>query len=472
MSDITKGFTFDNFDNKTVTDTRLNALVDEAVINNGVITTAKLDDLAVTDEKLAAGAVTTPKIVDLAVTTDKLANNVISTGKIADDAVTTAKIDDLAVTTAKLADQSVTPEKIEDLAVITQKIASQAVTTAKIEESGVTTAKLATEAVTTDKLAPDSVTTGKIVADAVTTPKIEALAVTTAKIDNLAVTEFKIADDAVITAKINNNAVTTGKIDDLAVTTSKIGSLAVTTAKIDNGAVTSEKIANDAVGIAQIAPAFQLTPAGVMIAWWGTSLPSGHWVWANGQSIGDSTSVGTQLTTDSCETLFKLLWGAGATAFQVYDETGDPIAHGANADADWDAHYSIATPDMRGRVGAGADAMGAASAASRLTTDTAGFNANGDAIGTSGGAEKHDHDAATGDSNGLTARISFTATDAFHIRMDTRSTATWTPSRDREITETTGTPNAEGSTGAIVQGNTSESSSIQPTIICGYIIAY
>lgn len=59
-------------------------------------------------------------------------NTYVDTPQIEDLAVTTAKLDDLAVTTPKIADLAVTTIKLDDLAVTTPKIADLAVTTFKM----------------------------------------------------------------------------------------------------------------------------------------------------------------------------------------------------------------------------------------------------------------------------------------------------------------------------------------------------
>jgi hypothetical protein len=102
-------------------------------ITDSAVTTAKINDAAVTAAKLASDSVITVKILDANVTAAKLAT----------DSVTTVKIVDANVTAAKLASDSVTTVKILDANVTAAKLASDSVTTAKILDANVTFAKLA-----------------------------------------------------------------------------------------------------------------------------------------------------------------------------------------------------------------------------------------------------------------------------------------------------------------------------------------
>jgi hypothetical protein len=83
---------------------------------------------------LADNAVETAKIKDLNVTTDKLAADAVTNAKLADDAVETDNIKDLNVTTAKLAADAVTNAKLADDAVGTENILDEAVTLAKLQQ--------------------------------------------------------------------------------------------------------------------------------------------------------------------------------------------------------------------------------------------------------------------------------------------------------------------------------------------------
>ncbi len=93
-------------------------------IPSDAITSAKINDGAVTTDKLADTSVTTAKIHNGAVTTAKIEDEGVSTAKIGNLAVTTAKIDTGAVTSAKIGDSAVTGTKINDGAVSYNKLAS------------------------------------------------------------------------------------------------------------------------------------------------------------------------------------------------------------------------------------------------------------------------------------------------------------------------------------------------------------
>lgn len=152
----------------------------------------------------------TAHIADLAVTNGKIANLSVDTAKISDAAITNAKIGNLAVNSAKIVDLAVTNGKIGNLAVTEGKIANLAVTNAKIGDLAVNSAK------------------------------IGSLAVTEAKIGNLAVTEGKIANLAVTNAKIANLAVNTAKIADAAITNAKIANLSAD--KINTGTLNAANV--------------------------------------------------------------------------------------------------------------------------------------------------------------------------------------------------------------------------------------
>ena len=111
------------------------------------IKTKFIENLAVTNAKVATDAVTAVKIAADAVTTVKILDSNVTANKLASDSVTTVKILDSNVTNSKLATDSVTAIKI----------AADAVTTVKILDGNVTNVKLAS-GIDATKIADGSVT--------------------------------------------------------------------------------------------------------------------------------------------------------------------------------------------------------------------------------------------------------------------------------------------------------------------------
>jgi len=99
----------------------------------------------------------------------------------------------------------------------------------------------------------------------------------------------------------------------------------------------------------------------------------------NGLSIGQTGSSATELAGPKAQALYEYLWAFPNILL-------DSASKGANANADFLALKRLVLPDMRGRVIAGMDDMGAA-AANRLTSTF--FGASGIVLGNVGGNEKH-----------------------------------------------------------------------------------
>lgn len=122
------------------------------------------------------------------------------------------------------------------------------------------------------------------------------------------------------------------------------------------------------------------SPVGATMDFVGSSAPNG-WVMASGRTIGNASSGATERANADCYNLFVLLWQSMANAQA-------PVVggRGASADADWSANKAITLPDARGRVVAGKDNMGGATA-SRLTS--AGSGIDGTTLGAAGGTQTH-----------------------------------------------------------------------------------
>ena len=96
------------------------------------VSTAQIEDRAVTERKIAAGNITTELLADDAVTMAKIANGAVGSDQLANDAVNTINIRNNAVTGGKLDSNAVATGNINDLAVTTPKIADDAVTEDKL----------------------------------------------------------------------------------------------------------------------------------------------------------------------------------------------------------------------------------------------------------------------------------------------------------------------------------------------------
>jgi hypothetical protein len=150
----------------------------------------------------------TAHIADLAVSTAKIANLGVSTAKIADLAVTNAKIGNLAVNTAKIADLAVTTAKIANLAVTNAQIAS--LDAGKINTGTLNAARIAAGSIASDRL---SIANGFI-----QTAMIRDLAVTNAKIsalDAAKITTGTLNANRIAANSITSNHVTTNFLQAL-----------------------------------------------------------------------------------------------------------------------------------------------------------------------------------------------------------------------------------------------------------------
>jgi len=155
-------------------------------------------------------------------------------------------------------------------------------------------------------------------------------------------------------ATTDNSTLTLGssklKVKDAGITATQLATDSVITAKIQNGAVTAAKLDSAAVSV--------LMPTGSIMSFAGATAPSVDWLLCDGAAIARQAS-------NSNTPLFTLLgetYGAG------------------------DGSSTFNIPDLRGRVIAGQDDMGGASA-NRLTGQSGGVN--GDNLGASGGTETH-----------------------------------------------------------------------------------
>lgn len=208
----------------------------------------------------------------------------------------------------------------------------------------------------------------------------------------------------------DNSTLTLGssklKVKDAGITSTQLATDAVITAKIQDGAVTAAKLDAAAVSV--------LMPTSTILPYAASAAPTGYLL-CDGAAISRTTY----------STLFGLLGttygaGDGSTTFNI--------------------------PDLRGRVIAGQDDMGGASA-NRLTGQTGGVD--GDVLGGSGGAETHTLSIAEMPAHTHT----YTAHDALG------ATGSGGDAQLRTATESTSSTGGGGA-----------HNNVQPTIILNYII--
>ena len=229
------------------------------------------------------------------------------------------------------------------------------------------------------------------------------------------------------------------------VATANIDDDAVTNAKLADDAVNTDQIADDAVTAAKVADALQtlLTPTGSLVPFAGSSAPTG-WLFCYGQAVSRTTysALFTALGTTYGS-------GDGSTTFNL--------------------------PDLRGRVIAGKDDMGGASA-NRLTDQTGGLN--GDTLGDSGGSETHTLTEAqlpahTHTVNSVTVYGGFGTGTGGSDNFAGLSYTSGSNFDTVSVTATTGTTGtgAQSHTASLANtGSGSAHNNVQPTFILNYII--
>ncbi|MEM8762483.1 MAG: hypothetical protein AAGD88_01640 [Bacteroidota bacterium] len=246
-------------------------------VNTNGIDTNELADLAVTNAKINDDAITTDKILDNDVGTDDLANNSVTTLKIADDAVTRDQIDGNIAGTGlnQAADGSLEIDvaALNGDGTLGSLAGTIAITgtpvNALFEDVNI---EVATDAITNVEMADDAVDTNEIRDDAVTNIKLANNAVSTVKIQDDAVTRDKIAPNVAGTGllqaadgslqvdvgSVNGDGTLSSPTGTIAFTGTPINALfenvgvdvadnSITNAKMTNDAIDTDELVNDAV---------------------------------------------------------------------------------------------------------------------------------------------------------------------------------------------------------------------------------
>ena len=215
----------------------------QTTIDNAVIKTANIVDLAVSEAKIGSLAVSSAKIQELAVTTAKIANLAVSEAKIGDLAVTSAKIKDAAITSAKIGEAAIGTAHIGDGVITNAKIGF-------LSADKINTGTLDAATVNVINLNANNITTGKLDASLVNVANLNATNITSgtlnaARIGAGAITADKIASNAITADKISAGAITASKIASKAITADKLNVTELSALSSDLGTVTAARIEND-----------------------------------------------------------------------------------------------------------------------------------------------------------------------------------------------------------------------------------
>ena len=290
----------------------------ELEVKDASITTAKIQDLAVTNAKIGNAAVDTAKIKDASITSAKIGNGAIGTAQITDAAIVAAKIKDGEIVNAKIANATIDAAKIKSVNANT--ITAGKINTSNVEVSS-TSGNMSLRNNTMQIKDAQNVVRVQLGEDAT---KDYGLIIR----DNQGNTMW---DFTGATAKgIQNNAVTTDKIKDESITSSKlvIDEIWANEAFINNfqaqeinaNQITTGKITGEYIDITGLVSFDSLDPS-ISENFIPTKDENGNItkVWIDGKNIYAHSITGDQINTrgftasdDKGETTFNIDKNDGA----------------------------------------------------------------------------------------------------------------------------------------------------------------
>ena len=231
-----------------------------AGVADGAITNTKLAADSITPDKLdgvTTGATESNKVITLdadgtGFTTSTggsstPANNSITTAMLQNDVITAAKVEDGAIGSDALASDSVINSKVSDGAIHTDNLADSSVTADKIGSDAIDGTKISDDSIGSEHIIDGAIGTSALAATSVTSAKLGLGSVTSAKLGSSSVTSTKVSAGAIGTTALAADSVTAAKIADGEIGTSAIASGAVTNGKIATGAVSSSSMASNAI---------------------------------------------------------------------------------------------------------------------------------------------------------------------------------------------------------------------------------
>ena len=187
---------------------------DDISIADSGVTTAKLNDGAVTSSKLSASAVQTSNVGDAQITQAKLANDSVGADQVIDGSIGTVALASASVTEAKIGDAQISTAKLQDASITNAKLGSAVVQTSNVGDAQITQAKLANDSVGANQIADAAINDSAM---------FSAGVVDSAALASASVSSAKISAGAVGTSALASTSVSTAKLQDSSVTAPKLG---------------------------------------------------------------------------------------------------------------------------------------------------------------------------------------------------------------------------------------------------------
>lgn len=218
---------------------------DAVTVVAGGIGNSELATDAVQQDNVQDGSISTSKLQGLSVTNDKLAGNITGT-KIADNTFTENLYGNQSIPSTAYKLRSIQSSNIGLAEVAQENLATGACGTDQIENqvidgsihiqpSSLIAQNFATNSVNDDALAPSSVGSSQLKANAVLTSRVANGQITSAKLDSTA------SSEAVTTDVVRDSAITQVKIAPSSIDESRLIDASVTNSKLANASITSNK---------------------------------------------------------------------------------------------------------------------------------------------------------------------------------------------------------------------------------------
>ena len=220
-------------------------VADQVTVVAGGIGNTEMGTDAVAESNVQDGAISTAKVQSLAITNDLLAGQIQGT-KLRDNTLTENLYGAQSIPSSAYRLRSIQSQNIGLAEVAQENLATGACGTDQIESqvvdgsihiapSSLISANYATNSVTDDALAPSSVGSAQLKANAVLTSRVANGQITSAKLDSTA------SSEAVTTDVVRDSAITQSKIAPSSIDETRLVDASVTNTKLADGSISSNK---------------------------------------------------------------------------------------------------------------------------------------------------------------------------------------------------------------------------------------